>query len=188
MTRFRERLSAQDSVLYFTTDLQHNRACKRHTLTVLLDITKAFDSVRPDVVLNALQAIELQQEILHFLNRYLSDRRFCVKLESTLSTSRPLLSGLLQGIVLSSILFNVVMAHLLSAVPRSEPQVSCTVYAADVCLWAVNDNTVPLRRAVEQALNIVSITMAEVGLHISREKSCFRYIFLEPAVPGDKSL
>lgn len=54
MTGFREILSTNDSVLDFTRDLYG--AFKRHTLAVFLGITKAFDSVKHDVVLNALRA------------------------------------------------------------------------------------------------------------------------------------
>lgn len=59
------------------------------------------------------------------------------------------------------------------SVTRSEPQVSWAAYA-DV-VYLPDNETVPLRRGIQQAFNVVWSTMEDVGIKIPNEKSCFLY-------------
>lgn len=68
------------------------------------------------VAIDTLQSMELRGRVLCFLKRFLTVRLFSVKLANVVSTPRPLLMGLPQGSVLSTPLYNVVMARVIPSI------------------------------------------------------------------------
>lgn len=110
---FRARLSAQDSILEFTSAMEHS---KRHGLPfigVFLDIEKAFDRAQLIFVLDRHLEMEVENRALHILRVYLCSCHFAVKISNVFSTLVPLTCGLPQGSVLSPLLFNVAMSKMI---------------------------------------------------------------------------
>lgn len=110
MKGFRTRLSAQDSVQDLVSDIEFHRSHDRHILIVFLDIDKAFDSVCVAILRERLAILGLRGRITQFLENYLSNRSFTVKLGNTFISPQALPQGLPQGCVLSPLLFNVVLS------------------------------------------------------------------------------
>lgn len=65
------------------------------------------------MAVDSLRALSFNGGKLWFLNFYLEDKSFAVKLRSPVIAERPLLIGLPEGNVFSAVLFNIVLARWL---------------------------------------------------------------------------
>ena len=72
------------------------------SLLVLLDLTKAFDSVNHDLLLNKL--VQLNVDSTWFAS-YMHDRTHSVKIDKIMSEAKSNLYGVPQGSILGPILF-----------------------------------------------------------------------------------
>ena len=77
------------------------------TAVVYLDMSKAFDSIKHEILLNKLKNIGLSSSALTWLCSYLSQRSQVVRINSTLSDALPTVCGVPQGSVLRALLFSI---------------------------------------------------------------------------------
>jgi len=74
---------------------------------VLMDLSKAFDCIPHELLIAKLDAYGFDIDALKYIYSYLKGRRQCVKINSSHSKYRTILSGVPQGSILGPILFNV---------------------------------------------------------------------------------
>ena len=82
------------------------------TAVVLLDVSKAFDSLNHNILLLKLQDIGLSLAASNWFSSYLSNRFQAVCINSELSDKLPIQSGVPQGSNLAPILFNIYVNDL----------------------------------------------------------------------------
>lgn len=88
----------QPSSVIETTDTILNAIDKKKlTAVVLLDMTKAFDSVNHETLILKLQDVRTSSHTLQWFRSYLSNRKQVVRIHSTLSEPLPVTSGVPQG-------------------------------------------------------------------------------------------
>ncbi|CAB4022194.1 Hypothetical predicted protein, partial [Paramuricea clavata] len=109
--------STETGLLYFTDEILKNMDMKQVSVVVLLDMSKAFDSIRHDLMLSKLRKVGAGDSAITWFESYLSRRTQTVKIQDTLSTSLPLSVGVPQGFILGPLLFTVYVNEILS-VPR----------------------------------------------------------------------
>ena len=90
---------------------------KKVSLVVLLDMSKAFDSINHELLLSKLRKIGVSTSAHKWFKSYLIDRSQVVKIEDTTSKALPLEFGVPQGSILGPLLFTVYVNDL-PLVPR----------------------------------------------------------------------
>ena len=73
---------------------------------VLLDMSKAFDSVDHKLMISKLQDAGASSSCIEWFRSYLSGRQQVVRISSALSEPLPIVSGIPQGSVLAPLLFS----------------------------------------------------------------------------------
>ncbi|KAM7304186.1 hypothetical protein ISCGN_014086 [Ixodes scapularis] len=170
-TRFRKGLTAQDSILDLTSDLEDNKYKRRNTVVVFLDVERAYDGVPLSAILGMLTEIGLSGKIQAFLGNFLTGRRIQIRDSGIVSTPRIMHRGLPQGSVLSPTLFNIVMAKLPQSIPRSALPVQMSIYADDICLWVSGMYKRQIYHCIQEAINATEGFLVESGLALSQEKA-----------------
>ena len=85
----------------WTLNIDHN--CP--TDVIYIDLARVFDKVHIKRLLLKLEHFGVREELLQWIDTYLSNRYFCDRMDNSLSESQPVLSGVPQGFVLSPLLF-----------------------------------------------------------------------------------
>ena len=85
---------------------------KKLTLLVLLDLSKAFDSLDHGILLAKLQSLGLSHSALEWFRSYLSERSQYVRIGSEVSDLKHIAYGVPQGSILGPALFNVYLNEL----------------------------------------------------------------------------
>ena len=79
------------------------------TAMVLIDLSKAFDSPCHSTLLSKLQLLGTSEKVLHWFKSYLSDKRQCTRIGTSLSDPLTITHGVSQGSILGQMLFTLYM-------------------------------------------------------------------------------
>ena len=105
--------------------------------TVLIDLSKAFDTLNHDILLSKLGYYGVSGVELRLLSNYLSDRVQYVEYLGAISQSRSIGVGVPQGSSLGPLLFLMYINDL----PKSSDMFNILMYADDTTLFCNFDTT-----------------------------------------------
>lgn len=146
---FRINYSTSHQLLRVSELIAQNFHKKQHTIGIFLDIAQAFDKVWHSGLLFKLHSIGIPVYLFEIIKNYLHNRKFCVKINTSYSTSRHIFSGIPQGSTLSPLLFNIYM----SDIPHL-PFTTIALYADDTALFSFHKNIQTARNSLQNSLNI----------------------------------
>ena len=81
---YTKHLSTTDALVKVTTDIV-NQLDNKDTIAVqalMLDFSKAFDRMRPDIVINRLLDLNINPRLIKIIQSFLSERTQCIKYQS----------------------------------------------------------------------------------------------------------
>ena len=108
----------------------------QHTAAIFLDVEKAYDTVWIPGLLHKLIQYGFPETFIHIIATYLTDRKFQVKIDGALSSPRKIHTGVPQGAILASILYNIYTADA-----STNKSLQIAQYAQDtVLLYKTSDS------------------------------------------------
>ena len=139
---------------------------KQMTVLVLLDLSKAYDSINHDLLLGKLRSLGVSPSALRWFYSYLTGRRQAVRIGSTLSSKLPIKNGVPQGSILGPILFSLYINDL--------PTVSqhCNIESY------VDDSKLFLAFSLNELDD--AVTKVNQDLTLTFEWCCTNYLLINP--------
>ena len=121
---FTEKSSTLQQMLLFIDNIVNHPS---QTDVIYLDISKAFDTVSHDILLSKLWHFGISGSLWAWFKNYLCNRYQRVSINSNLSHTLPVVSGVPQGSILGPVLFLIYMNDITSSTRHSR----LLIYADD---------------------------------------------------------
>ena len=147
---FRSGHSTAHAILNINEQILANGDAHRHTISVFLDLSKAFNCVNHDILIGKLQRYGVTGISLDFFRSYLTDQYQFTRINGQDSNWRRITCGVPQGSVLGPLLFIIYMNDL-SHVSRF----SVSLFADDTCLVLSHKDLKHLEFTCNQELKII---------------------------------
>ena len=131
VTGFRKGFNTGTALLKFRDDIKRAMKSGEITLAVMVDFSKAFDTVGHDVIIKKLSGLGFSKDFLTWTFCYLSGREQFVQIDDRKSAIINTPFGVPQGSILGPILFNLYVNDLSEQISTSSLQ-----YADDTTLYS----------------------------------------------------
>ena len=117
---FRKGHSTQHALLNLMKNCQNCLDKSGVVGTVLIDLSKAYDCLRQDLLLAKLSSYGFDESVIALIANYLSNIYQRVKIGSAFSSYLEILRGVLQDLILGTILFNLFTNDLMFSIQETE--------------------------------------------------------------------
>lgn len=165
---FRTGRSTTDHLVRVETMIREAFVRRQHCLSVFFDLEKAYDTAWRYGILRDLHHFGIKGRLLRCISNFLQDRRFRVRLGTTLSRPFVQENGVPQGSVLSVTLFLVKINSVANVLP---PSMSYSLYVDDIQISFSSMNLTTCERQVQLALNKLTKWSHQNGFKFSHEKT-----------------
>ncbi|KAJ8882897.1 hypothetical protein PR048_014721 [Dryococelus australis] len=126
----------------------------KHSILILLDLAKAFDSVQYLALLSKLHNFNIHERLISVLHSFLAKRSFTVRVDHHLTSYHSITAGVPQGALLSTTFFSIYVADI-----PSIPDVMLYQYADDTAILLYSQEAETLSAHVRLSLRILGCSL-----------------------------
>lgn len=146
--------------------IKNEKAQRRSTGAVFMDVEKAFDAVWHNGLIHKLLKYKFPLHIIKMIKNYLSGRKFAVFADGSVSNWKQMEAGLPQGSPLSAILYSIYTADI--PVPRD---CLAAFFADDAAYLASAKNSNAIVRKLNKILVRIDNYYCDWKIKINAEKT-----------------
>ena len=165
---FRNKRCTVDHLVRFETFIREAFIKKEHLTAVFFDLEKAYDTTWKYGIMRDLFNFGLKGKLPNFINSFLSNRNFNVRVGTSLSDIHNQEMGVPQGSILSVTLFSIKINDIVKCL---NPGVDCSLYVDDFLICYRSKNIHTIERQLQQCLNKIDTWSTENGFKFSKTKT-----------------
>ena len=164
---FRSRRSSMDHVVILETSIREAIIRKQHLLAIFFDLEKAYETTWRYGIMNDLLNIGLKGRLPNFIKSFLPDRKFRVRIGTTLSDIQNQEEGVPQGSILSVTLFNMKINSIANCL---NPSIDKYLFVDNFCITSSSKYIRTAERQLQQGINKINKWAMINGFTISKTK------------------
>ena len=168
---FRKKHSTSHAINYSINKILSEIEMKNHVIGVFIDLSKAFDTIDHQKLLNKLEYYGIRGRCLDLLKSYLSDSTQRTNFQNTLSDSCKITYEVPQGSVLGPLLFLVYINDIVNSTNNGE----FVLFADDTNIFIVGKTKEEAYDKANAVLSDVYNYMLKNQLHINLEKCTYMH-------------
>ena len=165
---FRTGRSTTDNLVRLETFIRESFICKHDLVAVFFDLEKAFDTTWKHGILQDLYELGLRGNLPIFIENFLSNRLFQVRVNSTLSDEFSQEQGVPQGSVISPTLFNIKINSITNTLRQNT---DCSLYVDDFLVCYRASSLSIIERHLQLQLNALQDWADVNGFKFSPQKT-----------------
>ena len=165
---FRSKRSTVDHLVRLETFVREAFIKKEHLTAVFFDLEKAYDTTWKYGIMRDLNDFGLKGRLPHFIDNFLSNRNFKVRVGTTLSDLQGQEEGVPQGSILSVTLFSIKINNIVKTL---NPGVDCSLYVDDFLICYRSKHIHTIERQLQQCLNKIQKWALENGFKFCKTKT-----------------
>ena len=165
---FRKHRSTIDHMISLDTEVRLAFKERRHLGAIFFDIQGAYDTTWRHGILMKAHRCDFRGRMGHFIQNFLQDRSFRVRVGGYLSDTFVQHDGIPQGSVLSVDLFSLAINDIDHALPNS---IGRALFADDFTIWLSAHGAPTLSRQLQTAVGRLEAWCAKNGFMFSASKT-----------------
>jgi hypothetical protein len=149
---FRKNRSCLVNLAYLESHIMEIFAERKYLIAIFFYLEEAYDRTWRRLVLNRMLKIGFKGHIVHFVYKLFINRTFEILLGNSRSSPRILDNGILQGSVISVILFILAIDEIFEQI---NPQIKAVMYCDDLCLFLQGKSPSDIKIPIQQSINSI---------------------------------
>lgn len=164
---FRKNRSTEKALCYIKDSILTNIDSKNFTLGLFLDLKKAFDSIKYNILYDKLSRYGVRGVALELIKNYLSHRSQIVQIQNAKSSKLKLTQGVPQGSILGPFLFLVYINDIVTI--ANSPEI--IMYADDTNVFFKSTDLTDLETKANEYLALLSTWLGQNRLQLNIAKT-----------------